>query len=59
MVCDIQLPMNSKFLDNVKFLGFVLDDKPSLSRQVSSVCTGGCYFIRKIYSIRDSNPKDS
>ena len=59
MVCDIQLPMNSIFLDNVKFLGFVLDEKASLSRQVSSVCAGCCYFIRKIYSIRDSNPKYS
>ena len=58
MVCDIQLPMDSKFSDNVKILDFVLDDKLSLSRQVSSVCTC-CYYFLVVYSIRDSIPKDS
>ena len=50
MDCDIQLPMDSTFLDNVKFLGFVLNDKISLSKQVSSVCAGCCYFLGKFYS---------
>ena len=50
--------MDSKFSDNVKFLGSALDDKLSLSRQVSSVCTC-CYSFLVVFSIRDSIPKDS
>ena len=59
MVHDIQLPMGSKFSNNLKFLDNVLDDKLSLSRQVSLVCACSYYNLRKIYSIRESIRKDS
>ena len=35
MICDIQPPIDSKISDNVKFFGFLLDDK--LSFQASSI----------------------
>ena len=37
MDCDIQLRMDSKFSFNVKFLGFVLDDKLFPSKLVQCV----------------------
>ena len=55
---DLKLPMDSKFSNHVKFLGFLLDDKLLFSKQISSV-TSACYYVpRKIYSIRDTVDSD-
>ena len=45
---DLKIPMDFKFSNQVKFLGFILDDKLLFSKQISSV-TSACYFmLRKI-----------
>ena len=56
MVCDIQLPMDSKFLNNMKLLSFELDDKNSFSKQVNSVCQ--CVQAVTISHV-NSNPSET
>ena len=51
-------PMDSKFSNHVKFVGFILDDKLLISRQISSVTSACYYMLRKIYSIRDTVDND-
>ena len=51
---DLKLPMDSKFLNHVKFFGFILDDKLLFSKQISTVTSACYYMLRKIYSIRDT-----
>ena len=55
---DLKLPMDSKFLNHVKFLGFILDDKLLVSKQISSVTSACYYMLRKMYSIRDTVDRD-
>ena len=55
---DSNFPMDSKFLNQVKFLGFFLNDKPLFSEQISLV-TSACYYVLQIvYSIRDTVDSD-
>ena len=53
---DLKLPVDSKFLKDVKFLGFILDDKLLFLKQISSVTSACCYMLRK--SIRDPGDSD-
>ena len=55
---DIELPTDANFSNNVTLLGFNLDSRLSYTKQVSSVCRR-CYFLRKIYSIRDTVDRKS
>ena len=57
--CDIELPTDANFSNNVTLLGFNLDSRLSYAKQVSSVCRRCYYFLRKIYSIRDSVDRKS
>ena len=50
--------MDSKFSNHVKFVGFILDDKLSISRRIRSVTSACYYMLRKIYSIRDTVHND-
>ena len=52
--CDIELPTDANFSNNVTLLGFKLDSRLSYAKQVSSVCRRCYYFLRKNYSIRDT-----
>ena len=56
---DIELPTDANFSNNVTLLGFNLDSRFSYAKQVSSVCRRCYYFLRKIYSIRDTVDRKS
>ena len=55
---DLKLPMDSKFLNNKKFLSFTLDDKHLSPKQINSVTSACYYMVRQIYSIRDTVGSD-
>ena len=57
--CDIELPTDANFANNVTLLGFTLDSRLSYAKQVSSVCRRCYYFLREIYSIRDTVDRKS
>ena len=50
--CDIELPMDANFSNNVTLLRFNLDSRLSYAK--CFVCRRCYYFLRKIYSIRDT-----
>ena len=56
---DIELPTDANFSNNVTLLGFNLDSRLSYTKQVSSVSRRCYYFLRKIYSIRDTVDRKS
>ena len=57
--CDNELPTDANFSNNVTLLGFNLDSRLSYAKQVSSLCRRCYYFLRKIYSIRDTVDRKS
>ena len=56
---DIELPTGANFSSNVTLFGFNIDFRLSYTKQVSSVCRRCYYFLRKIYSIRDTVDRKS
>ena len=56
---DIELPKDANFSYNVSLLGFNLDSRLSYTKQVSSVCRRCYYFLRNIYSIRETVDRKS
>ena len=52
--CDIEFPTDANFSNNVTLLGFNLESRLSYAKQVSSVGRRCYYFLRKIYSMRDT-----
>ena len=55
---DLKLPMDFKFLNHVKLLGFILDVLLLFSRQISSITSACFYMLRNIYSIRNTVDND-
>ena len=58
-ICDIELQTDANFSNIVTLLGFNLDSRLSYTKQISSMCRRCYYFLRKIYSIRDTVDRDS
>ena len=57
--CDIELPTDANFSNNLTLLGFNLDSRLSYTKLVISVCRRCYHFLRKVYSIRDTVDRKS
>ena len=59
LISDIELPTDANFSNNVKLLGFNLASRLLYTKQICSLCRRCYYFLRKIYSIRDTVDRKS